>query len=46
MAEKIDLTPSPNAYLQLLKIVAEQSSQYSHRVWAKNQLIALGEEEE
>ncbi len=43
---QIDLTPSPEAYVQLLKIVRERSSQYSDRVWAKNQLIALGEEEE
>jgi len=45
MANTIDLTPSPEAYLTLLRLVAEESTQESHRKWAKNQLIALGEEE-
>lgn len=43
---QIDLTPSPEGYLRLLRIVAEESTQHSHRVWAKNQLKLLGVEEE
>jgi hypothetical protein len=43
---QIDLTPSPEAYLQMLRIIAEESTQHSHRVWAKNQLKLLGVEEE
>jgi len=42
----VDLTPSPQAYIRMLRIIAERSTQYSDRVWARNQLIALGEEEE
>ena len=45
MARTVDLTPSPQAYVQMLRIIAENSTQYSERVWARNQLIALGEEE-
>tara|TARA_B100000459_G_scaffold129873_1_gene83694 strand:+ start:92 stop:229 length:138 start_codon:yes stop_codon:yes gene_type:complete len=45
MARTIDLTPSPRAYVRILRIIAENSTQYSDRVWAKNELIAMGEEE-
>ena len=46
MANKVDLTPSPQRYVKMLRIIAERSSNDSDRVWAQNQLIALGEEEE
>jgi len=42
MADTIDLTPSPEAYIMLLRIVAEESTQESHRKWAMRQLVALG----
>lgn len=43
MADTIDLTPSPEAYIMMLRIIAEESTQESHRKWAMRQLVALGE---
>ena len=43
---KVDLTPSPEAYVRMLKLISMESTQSSHRKWAKNQLKALGVVEE